>query len=488
MKILVPVFVGAIIGYFTNWLAIKMLFRPHYEKRIMGIKIPFTPGLIPKERERIAKSIGETVGVYLLSPETIVESLSNKGTDKEIKSWLESKINKLKENQQSIKEILTNFLGEDYDKIIKKVEGKLINIIISQIRGEKFISLISKSIEDKVNDLDTESIYGLVDKKLKGFILQLSNSKELRDGLAGQIKLKINEFSQDERKLLELIPEDILESIKKYIEENGEHIGNAIKESFKDPIIQKKLKDSISEIAFQNIPKMIMAFISPDIIAEKVFHMIEKYIDSEDANRNIVTIVKSSIDKLLESKTSEIVSKLTEDIGEENLEKISDRLIKYISNEENYSLLTKFIEDKLRDSEVENKKNIINYLNTNIDGILNSIELEEDISRFTLDIINEFLDKPILAIAEKIDEDILENIYSLGRNIFEKFAIHELPHIIELFDISKIVEDKVNSFSVDFAEELILDIANKELKAITWLGAILGAILGILSPLIQMLY
>ena len=43
MKIIIPVFVGAIIGYITNWLAIKMLFRPHGEKKIFGIKLPFTP-------------------------------------------------------------------------------------------------------------------------------------------------------------------------------------------------------------------------------------------------------------------------------------------------------------------------------------------------------------------------------------------------------------------------------------------------------------
>ena len=55
-----------------------------------------------------------------------------------------------------------------------------------------------------------------------------------------------------------------------------------------------------------------------------------------------------------------------------------------------------------------------------------------------------------------------------------------------LFNISKIVEEQINSFDVAFAEELIIEIAHKELKAITWLGAILGGIMGILSPLLQM--
>ena len=79
-------------------------------------------------------------------------------------------------------------------------------------------------------------------------------------------------------------------------------------------------------------------------------------------------------------------------------------------------------------------------------------------------------------------------LYNLFKIIFDKFARHQLPNIIKMFNISKIVEDKISGFDVEFTEGLILDIASKELKAITWLGALLGAILGILSPLLQTFY
>ena len=51
--------VGAVIGYITNDIAIRMLFRPHQAKYFMGIHIPFTPGIIPKEKARIAGAIGK---------------------------------------------------------------------------------------------------------------------------------------------------------------------------------------------------------------------------------------------------------------------------------------------------------------------------------------------------------------------------------------------------------------------------------------------
>ncbi|MBU4541424.1 MAG: DUF445 family protein, partial [Firmicutes bacterium] len=46
---------GGIIGLITNGIAIRMLFRPLKAIRVFGLTLPFTPGLIPKEKERIAK-------------------------------------------------------------------------------------------------------------------------------------------------------------------------------------------------------------------------------------------------------------------------------------------------------------------------------------------------------------------------------------------------------------------------------------------------
>ena len=67
--------VGAVIGYFTNYIAIRMLFRPHQPKYFMGIHIPFTPGIIPKEKSRIATSIGKAVSENLMNREVLEKSL-----------------------------------------------------------------------------------------------------------------------------------------------------------------------------------------------------------------------------------------------------------------------------------------------------------------------------------------------------------------------------------------------------------------------------
>jgi len=66
-----PPILGAIIGYFTNDIAIKMLFRPYQAKYIGKKKLPFTPGLIPANQERLAKRISDTIMGSLLTPEEL---------------------------------------------------------------------------------------------------------------------------------------------------------------------------------------------------------------------------------------------------------------------------------------------------------------------------------------------------------------------------------------------------------------------------------
>lgn len=63
--------VGGVIGYFTNDIAIKMLFRPYRALYVGKRRLPFTPGLIPRNQERLAKRISDTIMGSLLTPEEL---------------------------------------------------------------------------------------------------------------------------------------------------------------------------------------------------------------------------------------------------------------------------------------------------------------------------------------------------------------------------------------------------------------------------------
>ena len=71
LKYIIPPVIGAVIGYFTNYIAVKMLFRPLHPVKIGGKTLPFTPGIIPKGKPRLAKALGKAVGTTLLTENDI---------------------------------------------------------------------------------------------------------------------------------------------------------------------------------------------------------------------------------------------------------------------------------------------------------------------------------------------------------------------------------------------------------------------------------
>ncbi len=84
LRILLPILLGAVIGYFTNDLAIRMLFHPHKPIMLGKWQLPFTPGIIPKNQSRIAKAVGGAVSTQLFTETDLVDQLKNSGAKAEI--------------------------------------------------------------------------------------------------------------------------------------------------------------------------------------------------------------------------------------------------------------------------------------------------------------------------------------------------------------------------------------------------------------------
>jgi hypothetical protein len=83
-----PPVIGAAIGFITNDIAIRMLFRPLKEYRILGIRVPFTPGIIPRRRRELAEAIGRMVSEELITAETVRSYLQEGGARASFQAWV----------------------------------------------------------------------------------------------------------------------------------------------------------------------------------------------------------------------------------------------------------------------------------------------------------------------------------------------------------------------------------------------------------------
>lgn len=123
-----PPVLGGIIGYFTNDIAIKMLFRPYRAIYIAGRRVPFTPGLIPRNQERLALNISKTIMGSLLTPHELQNLARRLLQTERVQSailWLlrlaieQIKTDKNEKSAKIVAGILRDLLGESLPRLLK---------------------------------------------------------------------------------------------------------------------------------------------------------------------------------------------------------------------------------------------------------------------------------------------------------------------------------------------------------------------------------
>lgn len=483
MRFIIPILVGGIIGYITNWIAIKMLFRPHDKKFFLGLPIPFTPGLIPKERKRLAKTIGETVGDHLLSPQVIMDSLYSHHMREYMKTWIRSNFSRLKGEDRSLAQLMED---SNYDGLLNSFRRKLADFICFQLRKDRFRERIIGFVEASVFNSFIDDIYGLIGEKVEEYLYHLSKSQEIRERIVDLLDHNLNKLANDERRLEDVVSAEYIHMVKESIYKYEKDIANLVRIILRDPKIEMKVKKSISHIINQNINKALAIFISPDMIAEKVFNAIREYVEESKIERDMGFILVAALDKLLECKVGYMAETLSK-YDRKYMLSFIDTGLNYILDKEKQGKIVDFIDGKLKSQEASIKDITLSFLDQQLRIILNSEEFYENINLGVDKFLEGLINKPLSALVENVDEYMIINIFQNIMDIFNDFLIKKLPEIIGLFNISKVVEDQINSYDIEFVEELIIEIADRELKAITWLGGLLGGIMGLLTPLLQMI-
>lgn len=104
---------GGVIGYITNDIAIRMLFRPHTAKYIFGIHIPFTPGIIPKEKGRIAEAVGGVISENLMNKEVLEKYLLSEDMVGKVRSAVKEFISTQQRNDETVVQFLGHYLSKE---------------------------------------------------------------------------------------------------------------------------------------------------------------------------------------------------------------------------------------------------------------------------------------------------------------------------------------------------------------------------------------
>ena len=145
--ILIP-FISAFIGWFTNWIAIKMLFHPRLPKKILGVTFQ---GIFPKRQQQFAMKLGKLVSNELLSFDEIEQKITNPQNVEKLLPMLEAHIDVfLKEKLTAQIPLLAMFVGE---KTIAQIKG----VFMTELQ-ELFPLLMKQYMGTLQQELDLEKI------------------------------------------------------------------------------------------------------------------------------------------------------------------------------------------------------------------------------------------------------------------------------------------------------------------------------------------
>jgi uncharacterized membrane protein YheB (UPF0754 family) len=114
---LIPPLAGAVIGYITNAVAIKMLFRPLAEIRFLGLRLPFTPGILPRQRHKLAENIGAIVERQLLTPEIVSARLQQEDVREKMKTLIAGYTEQLFNRSSEAASFFMNLAEREYPRV-----------------------------------------------------------------------------------------------------------------------------------------------------------------------------------------------------------------------------------------------------------------------------------------------------------------------------------------------------------------------------------
>ena len=172
LKVIVMAIIGGCIGYITNKLAIKLIFRP-----INPIKIPILNieilGLIPKRKKEIAKNIGDIIQREFISVNEILENIIDENDKVRIITYIKGKVRIIIEERailipspirQMLQGYIENIVEEEFSEYINELSKDIVHKAQDRIN-------IQEIVENKINELDLYELENIIlsiaEKELK---------------------------------------------------------------------------------------------------------------------------------------------------------------------------------------------------------------------------------------------------------------------------------------------------------------------------------
>lgn len=519
LEILKGAIVGATIGWATNQLAVWMLFHPKREVRLFGLRIPLTPGLVVRNQERLADSIGRAVASDLLDPDTLVRHLEGVRLREPIAAALDDERALLLTNEQTVLE----FAGPAHRAPLLALR-RTIAERMTDFTGNAARSIAAGEMESA--QWMRESLGELLDRPL-GEFLTLEDRAALAQWASGQLRAILTREQTGE-----IIRSELREAITRFPETKsfhtfhqmvGEYLtgripaaGYALQETLAEyvgedefgAVVRERVANRLHDIIASRLPRFA-SYVTKGLVKRllaqrwpEVTEELQDTVRGPELERFIMGQLDDAASSVLEAIVEAIQDEETLDqLASWAEQEIQEALPKLAEGESTQAALAGAIDSlcaqtprqlmaRLHGGESETGRGPAARL---ADGL--SRWLETDAGRRTgIQAAEAFLDRLFFRqqtarIAKLIPEEEWESARTSISEAIEERTLKALPKILsERLDLQDVVSAKIREFDTDTIEETIVRVSGRELKGIVRLGGLIGLAVGAAAAALNALW
>jgi uncharacterized membrane protein YheB (UPF0754 family) len=507
---LLPPLIGAAIGYITNAIAIKMLFRPLTEKRVFGIRIPFTPGIIPRQRYKLAESIGRMVSEQLITKEAVSTQLASTQFQAMLGKTISDATGRLLDTPlSSLKKNVIPVLGESLEEFI-------VRTLRNFFGSHGFLDMSRKLLTRLLGGLADKKLTVLVrELKLEPFLAErlhtLVAEDQARDRLIAKIQSWLAAQASGKKKLSAVIPEEAVHIAAQLFDSALPSLSTSLLEWLRQAHIRKELETRGKKLVARILEKLnlfqrlIVSVAQYDVtlqekmpeIVDDVLNYVEELLTDHTQREQVVNVVKTAFLAWRQKEFSTLLGFKPAELGpkvESVIKKIWEYLRKQDADRRLFSKITGFLD---KNSSLTLGRLANDYMGLSqeqvIEFALQHIEKREfgenlagQIGSLLFEVIN---NRPNVKLGEfaGLDERRRREINAFLTDSVNSLLESRLPEMIQSLDIRSLVENKINGLDVADVEGLLLMVIARQLKWINVFGALLGGLIGLSQIIFKLL-
>nr|WP_320114515.1 DUF445 family protein [uncultured Desulfuromonas sp.] len=516
---LLPPLLGAIIGYVTNYIAIRMLFRPLRAWKICGLRVPLTPGIIPSQRHKLARKMGEMVGDHLLTSDDIADTLDKEGFRKKLLAAVEEKLDQFicRDLGAPISLLPAQFHDRLAD-VLETVRWKLLRALSRQLESEQGRQQLTRFCHEyldvllgyRLNDLmddPTRTINGFAEQKMQHWL----DKERLEGWLDRFMDQRLQQLIDDRQCLNDLLPKELVEGVLELVEQELPAIIEQLSVLLDDPRVREQLQDKVRDAIANLIDSIdgLSALIGALFDMEKIYAKLPGFMDkaavelkdwlaSDAVRQQISAKLRDQITIWLDQPLSRLLEKVPYERVVRIRGQVSHRVCHWLTGDSVRHQLLSVLEKGVESIEgrpladwidpllpEQGREKVAALISNAIVDQLGRESVQQSVEGFLENRMTYVIyQRPLGQLSRYLPSDGREE---LAVGLFDQLVVllkKEIPPLVETLNICQIVEDKVNSLDILKVEGLLMGIMKEQFKYINLFGALLGLLIGLLNLLL----